>query len=76
MQLAELGFSCLESSANFLFASHESVPAKQIFEALREKNIFVRYFDKPRIRNFLRITIGTDRQMQALIEALKQIVKQ
>ncbi len=75
-QLAELGFSCLESSANFLFASHESVPAKQIFEALREKNIFVRYFDKPRIRNFLRITIGTDRQMQALIEALKQIVKQ
>ncbi|MDE7298116.1 MAG: histidinol-phosphate transaminase [Lachnospiraceae bacterium] len=74
-RLAELGFACLESSANFLFASHESIPAKRIFEALREKNIFVRYFAKPRIDNYLRITIGTDEQMQALVNALEEIVK-
>ena len=70
-ELEELGFTCLPSSANFLFASHKSVPAKEIFAALREQNIFVRYFNKPRIDNYLRITIGTEEQMQIFIDFLK-----
>jgi histidinol-phosphate aminotransferase len=70
-RLNELGFTCLESSANFVFATHKSVPAKQIFEELREAGIFVRYFDSPRINNYLRITIGTDEQMEALYRFLE-----
>ncbi|MCR5516801.1 MAG: histidinol-phosphate transaminase [Lachnospira sp.] len=72
--LKELGFSFPESKANFIFAKHENVPASLIFTKLKEKNIFVRYFNKPRIDNYLRITIGTDEQMDALIKALKEIL--
>ena len=48
-QLRKLGFSFGDSKANFIFATHESCPAKELFAALRRANIFVRYFDKPRI---------------------------
>lgn len=72
--LKELGFSFPESKANFIFAKHKDVPASLIFTKLKEKNIFVRYFNKPRIDNYLRITIGTDEQMDALIKALKEIL--
>ncbi|MDE7212511.1 MAG: histidinol-phosphate transaminase [Lachnospiraceae bacterium] len=73
--LGRMGFSCLESSANFLFAAHGSVPAKKIFTALRERGIFVRYFDKPRIENYLRITVGTREQMEQLFYALSEILR-
>lgn len=73
-ELQKLGFTVLPSSANFLFASHKSVPAEQIFAKLREKGILVRHFNKPRIDNFLRITIGTDDEMDALCAALREIV--
>lgn len=73
-RLSELGFTTLPSCANFVFATHESVPAEEIFKALREKHIFVRYFKKPRIENYLRITIGTDSEMERLYEALKDIL--
>lgn len=56
------------------FATHQRVPAKTIFEELKKRNIYVRYFNKPRIDNYLRISIGTDAQMQALYAALKEIV--
>ena len=49
-----------------IFATHERVPAKEIFEVLREHNIFVRYFSKPRISNYLRISIGTQQEMERL----------
>lgn len=65
-RLKRLGFTCLPSSANFLFATHERVGAREIFEALKEEQIFVRYFNLPRIDNYLRITIGTDEEMEAL----------
>ncbi len=71
-ELGDLGFSFPDSAANFLFASHRSVPAKEIFQALREADIYVRYWDKPRIGNHLRITIGTDAQMDALTGFLKR----
>ena len=74
--LAALGFSFPDSQSNFIFAAHKSMPAKEIFAALKARNIFVRYFNKPGIDNYLRITIGTDEQMQALEAALKEILPQ
>ena len=69
-ELKKLGFSFGDSMSNFIFATHERVPAKEIFEALREHNIFVRYFSKPRIDNYLRISIGTQQEMERLIAFL------
>lgn len=71
-ELQELGFSFPDSKANFVFASHESVPAEEIFKALREADIYVRFWNKPRINNSLRITIGTDAEMDALVAFLKK----
>ena len=74
--LISLGFDVKESQTNFLFASHESIPARQIFERLREKGIYVRYFDKERISNYLRITVGTDEQMRRFLDETAQIVSE
>ena len=73
-ELRELGFIFPDSYANFVFASHKTVPAKEIFEALREADIYVRHWDKPRIENYLRITIGTDEEMDRLIAFLKEFL--
>ena len=71
-KIAGLGFKFPESSANFVFVSHPEHNAKQLFEELKKHNIFVRYFDKPGIDNYLRITIGTDGQMDVLYSFLKE----
>lgn len=68
----DLGFTYPEPGANFIFVTHPDYPAKELFAALREKDIYVRYFDKPRINNYLRVTIGTDEQMEALFAFLKE----
>lgn len=73
-ELEGLGFTCFDSSTNFLFATHKTVSAKEIFEKLQQRKIYVRHFDKARIDNYLRITIGTDEQMKQLVEALKEIL--
>lgn len=72
-RLSKLGFIFPKSYANFIFASHKTVPAREIFEKLKENDIYVRWWDKERINNYLRITIGTDEQMEALYRALDQI---
>ncbi len=74
VELKQLGFTFRDSASNFIFATHNEMPAEQIFKALRERDIYVRYFNKPRINNYLRITIGTDEQMDALYQALKEIL--
>ena len=74
-ELRELGFTFPDSYANFVFASHKTVPAKEIFEALREADIYVRHWDKPRIENYLRITIGTDEEMKKLVEFLTEYLQ-
>jgi len=73
-KFSELGFSGPKSSANFVFVKHEKVQASYIFEELKKKNIYVRYFNKPLINNYLRITIGTPEEMDALFSALTEIV--
>ena len=74
-ELQKRGFHFADSRANFIFASHETVPAVKIFEDLRKRHIYVRYFNRPRIDNYLRITIGTKEQMQALFDALDEILR-
>ena len=74
-ELTALGFTFPDSKANFIFASHKSVPAKDIFEALREQDIYVRFWNKARINNSLRITIGTDEEMDALLKFLKEFLQ-
>ena len=67
----KLGFDFNDSKANFIFATHKTYKAKDIFEYLKSQKIYVRYFDKERIDNHLRITVGTDEEMNRLIEVLK-----
>lgn len=74
-ELKKLGFSFGDSMSNFIFAAHESVPAKELFEALKKKHIFVRYFSKERISNYLRISIGTQQEMETFIHCLKGCLK-
>ncbi len=71
-ELRKLGFSFPDSKTNFIFATHESVPAEEIFLALRAKDIYVRHWNKPRISNYLRITVGTDEEMDSLLAFLKE----
>lgn len=70
-ELKRLGFSFGDSMSNFIFATHTTVPAREIFEALRKENIYVRYFSKERIDNYLRISIGTQAEMETLIVFLE-----
>ena len=70
-ELSRLGFTFGDSKANFIFASHKECSARELFTALRKANIIVRYFDKPRIDNYLRITIGTQEEMETLVEFLE-----
>ncbi len=73
-RLREMGFACTDSVANFIFASHPHMPAQTLQGALREEGIFVRWWDAPRIQNHLRISVGTDWQMDALLAALEHIL--
>ena len=75
-QLHKLGFDFPDSKANFIFARHKEIAAEDIFAALKQRNIYVRYFKKPRIDNYLRITIGTKEEMEQLMNALQEILQE
>lgn len=74
-KLSGLGFSMSDSRANFLFVTHAFCSAKELYEALRERHIFVRYFPKERIENYLRITIGTQHEMEMLTGFLAEYLE-
>ena len=73
-RLADLGFVFPDSKTNFIFASPQKVSAKVIFEEMKKRNIFVRYWNKPIICDYLRISIGTDEEMDRLFNALEEII--
>ena len=73
-EFTRLGFTVLPSQANFLMMTHATRPAKEIYEALTGYNIYIRYFNLPRIDNYLRVSIGTDADMERLLAALKEIL--
>lgn len=72
--LSEIGFRCIDSKANFLFISHPRVHASLIFSRLRKEGVLVRYFNKPRIDNYLRVSIGSDDQMTIFLEKIAAII--
>ena len=74
VQLRELGFEFQDSKTNFIFAKHASVPAEHIFKELKSRNIYVRYWNKPRISEYLRISVGTDEECDTLVANLKEIL--
>ncbi len=73
-RLKEMGFTVCDSAANFLFVSHPAVPAKALLDGLRDRGILVRWWDKPRIQDYLRVTVGTDGEMEALCAALEELL--
>lgn len=75
-ELKELGFTFPDSKANFVFAKHETYDAPEIQKYLRERKILVRHFNADRIRNYLRISVGTDEQAKTLIEVLREFVRE
>lgn len=74
-ELSRLGFTVTDSKTNFVFATHRTVPAKEIFEALKAEKIYARYWDKPRISNYMRISIGTDEEMDKVFTFLQAFLK-
>lgn len=73
--LKELGFTFPDAKSNFIFATHKSVHAVELFEALKQQNIYVRHFSDPLIDNYLRITIGTDEEMDTFISFVRSYLQ-
>lgn len=75
IRLKNLGFHIYDSAANFLFITHDKAPAKELLAGLRERGILVRWFDRPRIDNCLRVSIGTDEDMNAFCAAVEALLQ-
>ena len=75
-EMKALGFKVLDSSTNFIFATHSDLSMKDMFEYLKTKNVFIRYFSLPRIDNYTRITIGTDEEMDILLKEIKEYINE
>ena len=74
-ELTKLGFTYPDSRSNFIFVTHEKYAAKDLFEALKKADIYVRFLSGERTQNFLRITIGTNEEMEQLIAFLKNYMQ-
>jgi histidinol-phosphate aminotransferase len=75
-ELEKLDFEVIPSTANFVFIRHQTRKAEELFGALRQRGVLVRYFKLPRIDNHLRVTIGTDDEMQEFIRQLQAILSE
>jgi len=75
-QLDQLGMTTLDSSTNFVFTKHSSVPGKVLYTKLRERGILIRHFDTPRLTDFIRVTVGDEEQMAAFITTMNQILEE
>ena len=73
-ELTEIGFGVYPSEANFVWVKPPAPGAQKIFEELKKLNVFVRWFDGERTKGYLRITVGTNEQTMALIEALEEVL--
>ena len=73
-ELEALGFEFTDSKTNFIFATHPKYVAKKMFEALKKENIYVRFFGGERTKDYLRITVGTREEMEALVSFLKEYI--
>ena len=73
-ELRLLGFEVLDSQTNFIMATHKDFDMKEMFEYLKENKIFIRYFNQPRINKYVRITIGTDEEMDKFLQGVKDFI--
>lgn len=73
-ELKKLGFDVLDSQTNFIFATHDKYSMKEMFEYLKTQKVFIRYFSLPRIENYVRITIGTDDEMDIFLQKAKEFL--
>lgn len=73
-KLQHLGFKVIPSQANFLFISHSTIAANVLYEGLREKGVLIRYFKKPKIDNYLRVSIGSDAEMDIFLQVLTELI--
>ena len=71
-----MGFEMTNSKANFIFAKHPAISGNAIYQGLRERGVLVRHFEKPRIKDYNRITVGARAEMEALLSALREILKE
>ena len=71
---ADMGIDVLPSKTNFIFAKPNTISAEEMFTKLKQQGIYVRWFDKPRIKDYLRISIGTKKEMQTLLNAVRAMV--
>ncbi len=76
IKLLSLGFTMTDSKSNFLFVRHNAVSGNELYTKLRQKGILVRHFNKPKISDYIRITVGTSEQMKTLIKAVKEILEE
>lgn len=74
--LEQLGFTVIDSMANFVFAAHPQMGGKEVYEKLRQKGVLVRHFETDRLKDYNRITIGSMGQMEALVARLKEIMEE
>lgn len=74
--LKKMDFDVLDSKANFLFAKNDKISGRELYEKLRERGILVRHFEKPRIREYNRITVGAENEMEALVSVISEILKE
>ena len=70
-----LGMTTIPSDTNFLFTKSDAVSGKALYEGLRQRGILIRHFDTPRLRDYIRVTIGDEEQMKAFIAAMKEILE-
>ncbi len=75
LKIKKLGFECKDSKTNFIFPKHPKLTGTEVYHGLRQRGILVRHFPNPRIEDYVRITIGTDEQMEAVLSALKEMVE-
>ena len=75
-ELEKLGFTVLDSQTNFVFAKHPDLPGKELYLELKRRGILIRHFDKPRLRDYIRVTIGTAEQMRCFITTTQQILEE
>lgn len=74
LELEKLGFDVLDSQTNFIFVTHNKHNMKSLFEYLKTQKVFIRYFSLPRIENYVRITIGTNEEMDIFLEKTKEFI--
>jgi histidinol-phosphate aminotransferase len=74
-EIKQFGFEIIPSAANFIFIRHQKITGEKLFQALREKGILVRHFNKERIENYLRISIGTDEEMKVFVKTCQEIIQ-